>query len=312
MRSFLPGFLALALAVTSATAGAVSGEAAVSCDLPGVFPPGTTWRAISSGHAGCEGAQWVGDTLHYAAHHDGFAFRWSATTGLVVWRKDSPEATSFRPDGAGGFYVVEQKTRLLTRWNAEGERVEVLADRFAGKKLNRPNDVVVKSDGTLWLTDPDFLFNKRPDDLKELPGQFVFRLDPKTKTLTKAAEGFDKPNGIAFSPDEKHLFISDSGTPNVFRLTVNADGTPGPRELFATFAEKGLDGLAFDPEGRLWCCTRAGIRICGQDGAPIGLIKTPGKPTSIAFGPEGHLAVTMSDGCFVVLYESRPTKVGTR
>lgn len=312
MRRLLPGFLALALAATSATAGAVSGEAAVSCDLPGVFPPGTTWRAVSSGHAGCEGAQWVGDTLHYAAHHDGFAFRWSTSTGLVVWRKDSPEATSFRPDGAGGFYVVEQKTRLLTRWNAKGERVEVLADRFAGERLNRPNDVVVKSDGTLWLTDPDFLFSKRPDDQKELPGQFVFRLDPKTKTLTKAAEGFEKPNGIAFSPDEKHLFISDSGTPNVFRFPVNADGTLGPRELFATFAEKGLDGLTFDPHGRLWCCSRAGIRICGQDGAPIGLIKTPGKPTSIAFGPEGHLAVTMTDGCFVVLYESRPSKVGTR
>jgi hypothetical protein len=63
----------------------------VECDLVGVFPPHASWRAISSGHAGCEGAQWVGDTLHYAAHHDGFAFKWSEATGLVVWRKDSPE-----------------------------------------------------------------------------------------------------------------------------------------------------------------------------------------------------------------------------
>lgn len=274
-------------------------EPLVECDLVDVFPPHASWRAISSGHAGCEGAQWVGDTLHYAAHHDGFAFKWSAATGLTPWRKDSPEATSFRPDGAGGFYVVEQTPRQLTRWNAKGERVEVLADTFEGKKLNRPNDVILKSDGTLWITDPDWLFSKRPHDKKELPGQFVFRFDPKTKTLTKAAEGFDKPNGIAFSPDEKHLFISDSGTPNVFRFPVNADGTLGPREVFATFTEKGLDGLALSPQGQLWVCTKDGIRITALDGKALGLLKTPGKPTSIAFGPEGRLAVTTRDACYV-------------
>lgn len=288
------------------------GQPPVECNLPTLFNEQAHWRLIGSGYAGCEGAQWVGDTLHYAAHHDGFAFKWSEATGFVVWRRDSQEATSFRPDGAGGFYVVEQTTRQLTRWNAKGERVDVLADAFEGKKLNRPNDCVVKSDGSVWLTDPDFLFYQRPQEKKELPGQFVFRFDPKTKTLTKAAEGFAKPNGIVFSPDEKHLFITDSGTPNVLRFAVHSDGTLGSRETFATFAEKGLDGLAFDPLGRLWCCTRAGIRIIGRDGTVLGLIKTPGKPTSIAFGPEGHLAVTMSDGCFVVLPERKLPKNGTR
>jgi acetyl esterase/lipase/sugar lactone lactonase YvrE len=276
-----------------------SGKPIVECDLPALFAEGANWQLIGGGYAGCEGAQWVGDTLHYAAHHDGFAFKWSETSGLVVWRKDSPEATSFRPDGAGGFYVVEQTTRQLTRWNAQGKRVEVLADMFEGKKLNRPNDVIVKSDGALWFTDPDWLFSKRPNDKKELPGQFVFRFDPKTKTLTKAAEGFDKPNGIAFSPDEKHLFISDSGTPKVFRFPVNADGTLGPREVFATFNEKGLDGLALAPQGQLWVCTKDGIRITALDGKALGLLKTFGKPTSIAFGPEGRLAVTTRDACYV-------------
>jgi sugar lactone lactonase YvrE/acetyl esterase/lipase len=276
-----------------------SGKPIVECDLPALFAEGANWQLIGGGYAGCEGAQWVGDTLHYAAHHDGFAFKWSEATGLVVWRKDSPEATSFRPDGAGGFYVVEQTTRQLTRWNAQGERVEVLADTLEGRKLNRPNDVIVKSDGTLWFTDPDWLFSQRPQEKKELPGQFVFRFDPKTKTLTKAAEGFDKPNGIAFSPDEKHLFISDSGTPNVFRFPVNADGTLGPREVFATFTEKGLDGLALSPQGQLWVCTKDGIRITALNGKALGLLKTPGKPTSIAFGPEGRLAVTTRDACYV-------------
>lgn len=276
-----------------------SGKPLVECDLPALCAEGANWQLIGGGYAGCEGAQWIGDTLHFAAHHDHFAFQWNAATGLKPWRCDSPEATSFRPDGAGGFYVVEQTTRQLTRWNAQGERVEVLADTFEGKKLNRPNDVILKSDGTLWITDPDWLFSNRPNDKKELPGQFVFRFDPKTKTLTKAAEGFDKPNGIAFSPDEKDLFISDSGTPNVFRFPVNADGTLGPREVFATFTEKGLDGLALSPQGQLWVCTKDGIRIVALDGKILGLMKTPDKPTSIAFGPEGRLAVTTGEACYV-------------
>jgi gluconolactonase len=274
-------------------------DSPVICDLPGLFATDAHWRAISSGHAGCEGAQWIGETLHYAAHHDGLALKWSATTGLVIWRKDSPEATSFRPDGADGFYVVEQTTRQLTRWNAKGERVEVLADTFEGKKLNRPNDVVVKSDGTLWFTDPDWLFGKRPEDKKELSGQFVFRFEPKTKTLTRVTKGFDKPNGIAFSPDDKYLFLTDSGTPNVFRFEVKNDGTLGEPETFVTFPEKGSDGLAFDPAGRLWCCTRSGIRILAQDGKVLGHLQTPGRPSSIAFGPNGLLAVTAGNACFV-------------
>jgi len=295
----LPLGLAAFLMAPPFMAQAVLSDAPVHCDLPGLFPTNASWRAISSGHAGCEGAQWIGETLHYAAHHDGLALKWSAATGLVLWRKDSPEATSFRPDGDGGFYVVEQTTRQLTRWNAKAERVEVLAEAFEGKKLNRPNDVIVKSDGTLWLTDPDWLFAKRPEDKKELPGQFVFRFEPKTKTLTQVAKGFDKPNGIAFSPDEKYLFITDSGTKNVFRLEVKSDGTLGELESFATFEEKGLDGLMFDPAGRLWCCTRSGIRILTQDGTVLGLLQTPGKPTSIAFGPGGLLAVTTVNACYV-------------
>jgi gluconolactonase len=287
------------LALVVLSAHVCAGEPPVECSLAGLFAPQAGWRALSSGHAGCEGAQWIGETLHYAAHHDGFAFTWSEATGLVVWRKDSPEATSFRPDGMGGFYVVEQTTRQLARWNARGERVEVLATHFDGKKLNRPNDCVVKSDGTVWFSDPDWLFTRRPQDTKELPGQYVFRFDPARKILTKAAEGFDKPNGIVFSPTEEHLFLTDSGTGHVYRFPVRADGTLGEREVFTATAGKGVDGLALSPQGHVWVCTREGIRIIALDGQVLGLLKTPGTPTSIAFDGTGRLAVTTREACFV-------------
>jgi pectinesterase len=278
---------------------AQGGAPPVPCEVPGLFADGAKWRLLGSGYAGCEGAQWHGETLHYAAHHDGFAFKWSETTGLVVWRKDSPEATSFRPDGRGGFYVVEQTTRQLARWNAQGERVEVLAERFEGRRLNRPNDCVVTRDGSVWFTDPDWLFALRPQDAKELSEQNVYRYNPQARTLTAVARGLDKPNGLAFSPDEKWLYVTDSGTPNLYRWPVNADGTLGKRTVFATFAEKGLDGLAFDPDGRLWCCTRDGIRVLEESGKPPLLIATPGKPTSIAFSSRGELCVTTREACFV-------------
>lgn len=275
------------------------GQPAIECSVPGLFKENASWQLIGSGYAGCEGAQWHGDTLHFAAHHDRLAFQWTKKNGLAVWRDDSPEATSFRPDGAGGFYVVEQTTRQLARWNAQGQRIEVLADRVEGKRFNRPNDCVVHSDGSIWFTDPDFLFKQRPEDLKELPGQSVFRFDPKASKLTQAATGFDKPNGIAFSPDEKHLFITDSGTEHVFRMSVNKDGTLGEREIFASFTEKGLDGLALSPQGQLWVCTKDGIRILNLKGDVLGLLRTPGKPTSIAFSADGGLAVTTRDACLV-------------
>lgn len=284
------------------------GRPPVQCGVRGIFANDPSWQLIGSGYAGCEGAQWIGDTLHFAAHHDHLAFTWNSEQGLHVWRADSPEATSFRPDGGGGFYVVEQTHRRLTHWNAQAQMTAVLADKFEGRRLNRPNDVIIKSDGTLWFTDPDFLFKQRPQDIKELDGQYVYRLDPKTQQLTAVVRDADLtlPNGIAFSPDEKWLFVTDSGSDKLYRWPVNPDGTLGAHAVFATFSEKGLDGLAFDPAGRLWCCTRDGIRILSQDGRKQGLLQTPGKPTSISFGTHGRLCVTVRDACFLTQTQFSP------
>jgi gluconolactonase len=252
------------------------------------------WRALSSGHHGCEGAQWIGDTLHYAAHHDGLALKWSEATGLVFWRRDSPEATSFRPDGAGGFYVVEQTTRQLARWDAAGARKEVLADHFEGLRLNRPNDCLVHPDGSVWFTDPDFLFRQRPQEKKELNEQGVYRWQAG-KGLERMATGFDKPNGIAFSPDGETLFITDSGRSELIVWQWKTD----QRRVLKSFEPKGVDGLAIDAEGRLWCCGADRLWVLKLSGEVIEEIPTPSKPTSLAFGPKGQLCGTTRDACYL-------------
>ena len=263
------------------------------------------WQQLSCGHAGCEGAQWEirNDmlTLMYAAHHDQLAYRWTEANGLTVWRDDSPEATSFRPDGKGGYYVVEQTTRQLARWDADGKRVAILADRFNGKRLNRPNDCVVHSDGSVWFTDPNYLFRSRPEEQQELDGQFVFRFDPKDSSLRKVVTGLRLPNGIALSPDGKWLFVTDSASNNLYRWPTESNKALGQRKVFATFTGMGNDGIAFDPKGRLWCCTKGGVVILSPSAETLALIKMPNKPTSIAFAPAPSrmVCVTTRDACYI-------------
>jgi len=267
-----------------------------------VFVADAQWIQLSSGHAGCEGAQWIVEdgvpTLYYAAHHDRLAYKWTEKTGLKVWRSDSPEATSFRPDGKGGYFVVEQTTRQLTRWSKDAKVVEVLADKFEGKRLNRPNDCRVKSDQTIWFTDPAYLFKQRPEDKKELPGQYVFRYDLKTKKLSIATKGFKNPNGIAFSPDEKFLYVGDSGT--IYRWKLSQSGELEDKSVFAK-GLKGLDGISFDPQGRLWVCLKDSVQVMTQEGKVLGSLKTPGKPTSTDFSKEAKmLCITLRDAAYLL------------
>lgn len=267
-----------------------------------IFTPDAKWTKLSSGHAGCEGAQWIMEdgipTLYYAAHHEFLAYKWTEKTGLKVWRNDTPEATSFRPDGKGGYYVVEQNTRRLVRWNKNAQVSEVLVASYEGKRLNRPNDVRLKSDQTLWFTDPAFLFKKRPQDKKELKGQYVFRYDLKSKKMTAVVKGLKNPNGIAFTPDEKFLYIGDSGT--IYRWSVSQSGELENKQVFAK-SQKGLDGLSFDPQGRLWACLLGSIKIFTQQGKVVGEVKTLGKPTSIDFSVEAKMVcVTMRDSAYIV------------
>jgi len=140
----------------------------------------------------------------------------------------------------------------------------------------------VKSDGTVWFTDPDYGLGQNP---KEQPGNYVYRYDPKGKKATAVLKDFDKPNGIVFSPDEKKLYVADSGKPKHIRVfTVKSDGTLDEGKVFCTFDKGGPDGIRCDKDGRIWSSAGDGVHIFSEDGSLIGKILVPEAPANLCFG----------------------------
>jgi len=207
--------------------------------------------------------------------------KWTAKDGLTTFRKPSQNANGNTADRQGRLVTCEHSGRRVSLLEKDGKLV-TLVDQFAGKKFNSPNDVDVKSDGTVWFTDPDYGLRGQPHDYE---GCFVFRFDPKTKVLTVQAKDFDKPNGIAFSPDEKKLYVADSGQPHHIRVfDVQADGTVKGGAVFCTIDKGVPDGLRCDATGRVWSSAGDGVHVFGPDGKLIGKILVPETPANLCFG----------------------------
>ena len=180
--------------------------------------------------------------------------------------------------------------------------MRTLVDRFDGKKFNSPNDAVVKSDGTIWFTDPPYGLPK--GETKEQDGNYVFRFDPKTKTTTLAAKDFDMPNGLCFSPDEKKLYVADSGKPRHIRVfDVQPDGTLTGGAVFCQIDKGVPDGIRCDAQGRIFSSAGDGVHIFSPDGKLIGKILVPETPANLCFGgTDGKTLVY--HGADVALFDS--------
>ncbi len=197
-------------------------------------------------------------------------------------------------DREGRLVACEHRGRCISRIEHDGSR-KVLADRFEGKKLNSPNDLVVKSDGSIWFSDPtygvdsDYEGDAAPS---EIGASNVYRLDPQSGELTAVATDFVKPNGLAFSPDERLLYVADTGTTHVkngprhIRVAeLSADGRSlGPAQLFATCTVGLFDGFRLDTNGNLWTSAGDGVHVYAPDGALIGKIKVPEVVANLCFG----------------------------
>ena len=145
----------------------------------------------------------------------------------------------------------------------------------------------MKSDGTIWFTDPDYGLAGRP---KETPGNYVYRFDPAARSLAAISKDFDKPNGLCFSPDESRLYVADSGKPHHIRVfNVARDGAVSGGEVFVTIDKGAPDGIRCDGGGRLWWSSGDGAQVFGADGKLIARILLPESAANLAFGgPKGR------------------------
>ena len=235
--------------------------------------------------------------------------RLTADGKVSVFRADSNHTNGNTRDRQGRLVSCEHSSRRVTRTEIDGA-ITVLAESFEGKPLNSPNDVVVKSDGTIWFTDPDYgLRLHKPGGVKQQARDNVFRLDAATGALTAVATDFDKPNGLAFSPDEKSLYVADSAitdgpgrNSHIRRFAVNADGSLSGGEVFATTV--GIpDGMRVDVEGNVWASAGAKIDVYAPDGKLLGqIVNFPAPVTNLTFGgrERDRIYVTAGGSLFAV------------
>lgn len=221
--------------------------------------------------------------------------RYDDTDGSVsVFRSPSGYANGNTVDREGRLVTCEHLNRRVTRTEHDG-RVTVIADRFRGARLNSPNDVVVKSDGSIWFTDPDYGIiadyeGARAD--REQDGCHVYRVDPASGAVERVADDFDHPNGLAFSPDERWLYVVDSGFTegsdrprHIRRLRVGADGRSlGESVVLAQCPAGFFDGFRIDEQGRLWAGSAEGVQVYRDDGTLIGRVRVPEMVSNVAFG----------------------------
>ena len=252
---------------------------------------------IATGFRWAEGPVWFGDGrfLLWSDIPNNRIMRWDETNGAVSeYRKPSAFANGNSRDRQGRLVTCEHGTRTVTRTEYDGT-VTVLASHFEGKRLNSPNDVVVKSDGSIWFTDPEFGvlgFYEGWRATPELPTN-VYRIDPHGGALTMVAAGIRRPNGLAFSPDESQMYIVESGaTPRrILAYDVVQEGTTLANGRVLIDAGAGTpDGFRCDVDGNLWCGWGMGkpeldgVMVFNPQGLAIGHIALPERCANLCFG----------------------------
>jgi gluconolactonase len=251
---------------------------------------------LATGMRWAEGPVWFGDGryLLWSDIPNNRIMKWDEETGAVsVFRKPSNFSNGNARDRQGRLLTCEHDSRRVTRTEYDGS-ITVLAERFEGKPLNSPNDVVCKSDGSIWFTDPTFGiigYYEGHVAKPELPTN-VYRLDPVSSRLEVVAGDIARPNGLCFSPDERRLYVIEAGVaPRVIRVyDVAGSKLSNGRTLITAQPNGTPDGMRCDVDGNLWVGwgmgTEAldGVSVFNADGKPIGRIAMPERVSNVAFG----------------------------
>ena len=267
-----------------------------------IVPQGASLDHIATGFGFTEGPLWCGDYLLFSDIPRSRIVR-------LTMRREGPEVTTFRTptgnsngltlDRSGRLIACEHSGRRVTRTEADGT-VTVLADRYQGKRLNSPNDVAVRSDGSVYFTDPPYGLGN-PPKWKELAFNGVYRAGPDGE-LQLLADDFDRPNGLAFSPDESVLYVNDTERGHIRAFDVSTDGSISKGRVFAELKgqEPGRpDGMKVDREGNVYCTGPGGFWVMDSSGEPLGRIRTPETASNLAWG----------DGDWKTLYITAVTSV---
>ncbi len=245
----------------------------------------------------CEGPAYLaaGRYLVWSDIPNDRLLRWDETDGSVsTFEEPCRNQNGHTVDRQGRLIACEHRGRCVSRVEHDGSRT-ILADRFDGKRLNSPNDVVVKSDGSIWFTDPTYGIDSEYEgdaSPSELGASNVYRIDPDSGAVTLLVDDLVKPNGIGFSPDESILYVADTGRthdktrePVIHAYPVSADGkSVKAGSLFATCDTGLFDGFRIDTAGNVWSSAGDGVHCFAPDGTLIGKILVPEVVANVCFG----------------------------
>jgi gluconolactonase len=260
--------------------------------------PNAPLETLGEGYRWLEGPVWFADhnCLYLSDLPNDRILRWSEHGGVSVFRRPSGFANGHARDRQGRLIGCSHSNRCITRTELDGS-ITVLANAFEGKRLNSPNDIVCKSDGSIWFTDPPYGINTDYEGGKQEPelAPAVYRFDPLSGELAIAADDFEGPNGLAFSPDERILYVSESGRqfdsdPIQFirRFEVSGDGNLSCGKRFFKVSPGFTDGLRLDEAGNIWSSAADGVHCISKEGELLGKIKTPSVVSNLAFGGRYH------------------------
>lgn len=238
---------------------------------------------ITEGHQFTEGPYWnPAGFLLYSDIPANQVYRWAPGEGKSVYLEPSGHSNGITADTEGRIILCQHDGRVSRMDN--NKNLTVLASQYNGKRLNSPNDVVVRSDGLIYFTDPPFGVS---EEARELTFSGVYLLG-KEGSLTLLYDKFTHPNGIVLSPDEQTLYVNDSRTGSIVKFTVNKDGSLSSPQDFATvgaMADNGAaDGMVVDMQGRLYSTGPGGVSVFDPSGKKVGLIEFPDRITNLDWG----------------------------